>query len=226
MFNIKIIPALQDNYIFLIKIGETNIVIDPGAAQPVLHTLGNYQLHTILITHHHPDHINGIPELVNTYNCAVIGYENPADAPKSIELAGEKIQILRTPGHTSDHISYYWPAAGVLFCGDTLFTGGCGRIFSGTTEQMYHSLQQIAQLPPATQIYSAHEYTVANYRFAAHYAPENPVYQARLAWAEEQRAKNKPTVPTTVAEEIQSNIFLQASTAAEFAAIRQAKDTF
>lgn len=226
MLDVQIIPALTDNYIFHLATNQQNIVIDPGTAQPVFNTLGDQPLHTILITHHHHDHIGGVSELKKAYNCNVIAYPNPTDAPATLDIADQQVDVLHTPGHTSDHLSFYWPGEQVLFCGDTLFTGGCGRLLSGTAEQMFNSLQQIAQLPADTKVYSAHEYTVANYRFAAHYAPENPIYQERLAWAEAQRAQNQPTVPTTIAEERRSNIFLQTTSVAEFIAIRQAKDRF
>lgn len=221
MNNVFAIPAFRDNYIWAIEDPETAavVVVDPGDAAPVLAALKaqSLRLSGILVTHHHWDHTNGIKELTAAFDVPVWG---PAKDPVptvtvplregdevDIGVAGVVLKTLEIPGHTLGHIAL--TGNGMLFCGDTLFAGGCGRIFEGTPAQMYDSLQRLAQLPPETQVFCGHEYTEANLRFALRVEPENAALQERLQRVSEQRAADRITLPSTLAEELASNPFLR-----------------
>lgn len=219
--DIKILPALTDNYIFLLTCPQTGYVsvIDPGEAAPVLKATD--RLDSILLTHHHYDHVDGVPTLVKKFDCPV--FENLPEG-QQISVGQSTGQVLETPGHTANHISFYFEEDKALFCGDTLFVGGCGRVFDSTPEQLFHSLQKLKHLPPETRVYCAHEYTASNLRFACDQKPGNSVFKAHLLDVEAQRAKNQPTVPSTIEDELNSNIFLQMDTVEEFTALRRKKD--
>ena len=221
MFNITAIPALPDNYIWIIHNGQHAAVVDPGEAGPVLRFLNAHglQLNSILCTHRHADHIGGIAGLREVYNVPVYGRRHP-DNPHitddlregdSLELDpfGIVFAILEIPGHLNDHIAYLAPE--ILFCGDVLFGGGCGRNFEGSLAQLHHSLQRLAQLPDHTRVYCAHEYTAANLRFALACEPDNPEVQQRAAATQQLRAANLPTLPSTVALENATNPFLRCT---------------
>ena len=220
MFEIIRISAFKDNYIWLLRKGALAIVVDPGDAAPVLKTLRqqNLQLSAILITHHHQDHQGGIADLLlHSLQALVFGpaaefitaLNQPLRGGEVIKLPdfGLDIQVLAIPGHTLGHLAYY--LNGCLFCGDTLFGGGCGRIFEGTMAQMFDSLSRLAALPDDTQVYCAHEYTEANLRFALAVEPGNSAVQARLKSVIAQRAQGLATVPFSLALEQATNPFLR-----------------
>lgn len=219
------LPAFNDNYIWLLRRNEWVVVVDPGEAAPVLDYLArhNLSLCAILVTHHHGDHIGGIEDLLAHAEVPVFG---PAGEPiealtrrlhdgERIELPqlGVDVDVLGVPGHTRAHIAYYirpaGPFAGSLFCGDTLFACGCGRVFEGTPPQMRASLARLAALPDDTRIYPAHEYTQANTRFALAVEPHNEALQAWAAEVTHLRAENRPTLPTTLSHELAVNPFLR-----------------
>jgi len=219
MLQIKSIPAFNDNYIWLIENSDQRCaVVDPGDAKPVLEFLKQHdlKLEAILITHHHHDHTGGIRELKNNYqDIDIIGpAEDPVlDLTKSvsagdqIELFGERFWVLGLPGHTLGHIGYV--GDGKLFCGDVLFSGGCGRVFEGTMEQMFNSLEKILALPEETEVYCAHEYTASNIAFAIAVEPNNEQLQIYRDEVIRLRAQNKPTIPTTLRREKWINPFLR-----------------
>ncbi|NIY92088.1 hydroxyacylglutathione hydrolase [Vibrio diazotrophicus] len=219
MLQIKSIPAFNDNYIWLIQNSDNRCaVVDPGDATPVLAYLEqhNLTLETILITHHHKDHTGGIRELMKQYpNLDIIG---PSDDPvpyltqkvtagDQIELFDERFLVLGLPGHTLGHIGY--AGDGKLFCGDVLFSGGCGRVFEGTMEQMFNSLEKILALAEETEVYCAHEYTASNIAFAIAVEPNNEQLQIYRDEVIRLRAQNKSTIPTTLRKEKWINPFLR-----------------
>jgi hydroxyacylglutathione hydrolase len=221
--SISPIEAFTDNYIWCLCAGEATVVVDPGDAAPVkAHLLkNNLQLTAILITHHHPDHVGGVAQLLEDFPTAVVygpakacpQITHPVQNGDTVTLGGLPFSVLAVPGHTLDHIAYFSAAdttAPILFCGDTLFAGGCGRIFEGTAPQMWASLKTLSQLPANTAVYCAHEYTLANLRFALLAEPGNVALQSRFQEAQLQRDKGQPTVPSTLALELATNPFLRA----------------
>lgn len=217
------IPALKDNYIWALvdKMHNTMVIVDPGDADPVEIFLQkhNLSLKAILITHHHWDHTNGINKLVQKYHVSVFGpaqeYISGLTTPVGdkdeikIESFPLTMQILTIPGHTTGHIAFYAP--GILFCGDTLFAAGCGRIFEGSADEMYASLKKIFMLPDDTQIYCAHEYTLNNLNFAKVVEPSNHHITKRIKEVSELREKNLPSLPSLLADEKASNPFLRCN---------------
>jgi hydroxyacylglutathione hydrolase len=234
MFAIHPIPAFTDNYLWCLHDGRRAWVVDPGDAAPVTAWLraNDLELEGILITHHHPDHIGGVAELTAEYGPTLIcGPDNPripaltrtVGAGDAVELLGHRFEVLAVPGHTLDHIAYFCRGAQppLLFCGDTLFAGGCGRLFEGTPEQMYDSLQRLAALPAETAVYCTHEYTQANLRFARAVEPENDVLARRAEAVDAARARGEVTLPSTVGQELATNPFLRSEVPAVAAAARQ-----
>lgn len=261
MLIIEAIKAFSDNYLWLLHSTDEQqrsqaSVVDPGDAGPVIAALEARQLNltSILLTHWHPDHIGGVDELLQRYPCTVYGPRSKhipqvTQALKEqdeISVLGQRFVVYEVPGHTLDHIAYYAPdpAEPLLFCGDTLFAGGCGRMFEGQPDMMLHSLQKLAALDPATRVYCAHEYTQANLRFALAADPDNPDLKKRVSEVNGLRAKAQATVPSNLALELRTNPFLrttepalikaasqqlqhQTANATEvFAALRQWKDNF
>ena len=251
MFEILLIPAFKDNYIWLLVRDGRAAVVDPGDAAPVMARLEALQLRleTILITHHHADHQGGVGELVARWQPRVFGpaeesitgCTDPLSGGEAIDVLGERVAVLAVGGHTRGHIAYYVP--GALFCGDTLFGAGCGRLFEGTPAQMCASLDRLAALPDDTLVYCAHEYTEANLRFAVAVEPGNAALRARVARVAALRAAGRSSVPSTLGEEKASNPFLRcnepavieaalahaavdASPVAVFAAIRSWRNNF
>lgn len=222
MFEVSFIPAFKDNYIWLLTRGKRAFVVDPGDSAPVCQRLetDGLTLEGILITHHHADHQGGIAELKGRWqtevyapaNESITGCTRPLSGGERIDVLGQMVEVMAVPGHTSGHIAYYAP--GAIFCGDTLFGAGCGRLFEGTPEQMSASLDRIAALPGDTRVYCAHEYTEMNLRFALAVEPENMALQARVANVAALRAAGLPSVPSLLAEEKATNPFLRCSEAA------------
>ena len=216
------IPAFTDNYLWLLHDGQRALVVDPGDAAPVLHKLAelNLKLDSILVTHHHADHTGGVDELRNTTDAKVYG---PATEkiPKPYDPLGEgdiaqamglDFQVIDVPGHTAGHIAFYSPDVNgkpLLFCGDTLFSGGCGRLFEGTPAQMLASLDKLAALPGNTVVCSTHEYTLSNLRFAKAVDPANADLTAYQANCNKLREHDQPTLPTSIAQELLINPFLR-----------------
>lgn len=216
------IAAFTDNYIWLLvhRPGTTAAVIDPGDAAPVLAELARQSLTLtdILITHHHNDHVGGIAALVAATGARVHGPAHPAIAADHRVNDGDtlplpalqlSLQVWAVPGHTLSHVAYVWPDVGV-FCGDTLFAGGCGRLFEGTPAQMWQSLQRLAGLPADSLVWCAHEYTESNLRFAAAVDTDNPALQARIRQVAGLRAQGEATVPSRIDKERATNPFLRA----------------
>jgi hydroxyacylglutathione hydrolase len=214
------ISILKDNYVWAIinKKDSTVVVVDPGEAKPVISFLqqNNFKLVGILITHHHWDHTNGVAELKQHYKVPVYGpvhekideVTHPMREGDEIDLLDCQFKILEIPGHTLGHIAYH--LSDHLFCGDTLFAAGCGRIFEGTPEQMYASLNKIAALPDNTKIYCAHEYTLNNLRFAEQVEPHNFLIKKRIVSVTALRQKNIPSIPSLLLEEKETNPFLRS----------------
>jgi len=238
-FTVHQLPVLNDNYIYLIeaRASKTLIAIDPAEAASVhsaCHRLGKPLTH-ICNTHHHWDHTDGNLKLKKAFNCTVIGAMQDAARIPAIDIEvgeerpphieGLEIRILDLPGHTTGHIAYLIDDA--LFCGDTLFGAGCGRLFEGTPAQMWQSLQKLAQLNHATKVYCAHEYTLANLSFASHIDPDNSSLQERLQRDQQKRQQQMPTIPSTIAIEKATNPFLRPldhNFAATYAVKRAIKD--
>jgi hydroxyacylglutathione hydrolase len=215
------ISVLDDNYVWVLEQeGVAGVaIVDPGDGVATLAALERRDLEpcAVLLTHHHADHVGGVDEIIEQHEIAVHGPAlesiQPVNHPVSdrevvrIEELELDLTAIHVPGHTAGHVAYLGP--GFVLSGDTLFTGGCGRVFEGTPSQMYGSLQRLAGLDPSTGVYCAHEYTVANLRFACQVEPANEALRRRLASAEDLRAEDQPTVPSTIGEELQTNPFLR-----------------
>lgn len=253
------VEAFADNYIWLITTSGTNAsyIVDPGDAAPVLKILSEQGLNLtgILVTHQHPDHIGGIPELLDHYpGIPVIGPEDislvntPVKEGDNIHVLTHRMEVIAVPGHTLNHLAFYVEPledeVPLLFCGDTLFAAGCGRLFEGTPKQMLESLEKLAALPDDTRIYCAHEYTLNNLAFARTIEPDNKAIEARLTASKNRRGENLPTIPSTLSVEKLTNPFLRSAnpsvkeslqqhlhkklvnSLAVFTATRQLKDNF
>lgn len=227
MITIIPIPAFADNYIWALREGGNAVVVDPGDAGPVGEYLDRegLALTAILATHHHADHIGGVPALVERHRVPVFGPAREAIPGRTRALVeGDEIdvpglplrlRVIDVPGHTAGHIAYFGDVSGMpsLFCGDTLFAAGCGRLFEGTPQQMWASLSALAALPPETRVYCAHEYTLANIRFALAVEPDNADIWDRQAREQARRDRGEPTLPSTIGEERRTNPFLRAPVA-------------
>jgi len=263
-----ILPALGDNFIYVLPYHKDKaLVVDPGQSAPVLEALDarGLILAAILVTHHHYDHTAAVAELKRHAPCRVVAPDGripgvdlivdeiptvhptgkmPVPRP-TVKLHIREVQVILTPGHTGTSVCYYIPpaseaGAGILFTGDTLFVGGCGRVLETDMETMYNSILKLATLPPETLVYPGHDYTEENYRFALTILPDDPDFRRRLAETQQAVRDGRPTVPSTIAEEKKSNVFLRArqpavksalnmpdaSNAEAFAELRRRKDTF
>lgn len=220
--NILALPAFADNYIWMLQDGVGAAVVDPGDPVPVLAALEAYglQLRAILVTHHHPDHIGGVDALRDVLDGAVWGpaSENipkpfvPLHDGDTVDVLGLSLRVLFVPGHTAGHIAYYAQpddAPPILFCGDTLFSAGCGRVFEGTPAQLHDSLMRLAALPRDTRVYCTHEYTLGNLRFAQAVEPANPAIAQAVSRVTELRAAGGVSLPSTLADELRINPFLR-----------------
>jgi hydroxyacylglutathione hydrolase len=222
MLEILPIPAFRDNYIWLLHNGSRAALIDPGDAAPAIAMIEHrkLKLDAILITHHHSDHVDGVPDLLSRWPATVYAPKNEHHAfphiaveeGSLVNLDSLQLQftVMEVPGHTLGHVAYY--GANCLFCGDTLFGAGCGRLFEGTAQQMYISLQRFAALPPATAVYCAHEYTEHNLEFARNLDPDNRELLARQESVALLRKNGKPTLPSSIALELATNPFLRCDT--------------
>ena len=222
--NLLALPAFADNYIWMLHDGARAVVVDPGDSAPVVDALDRLKLSLvgILVTHHHADHVGGIDALRPLLNGPVHGPATeriptpfiPHSEGDVVEILGLRFKVLDVPGHTAGHIAYAQlnePTAPLLFCGDTLFSGGCGRLFEGTPAQMHQSLSKFAALPGDSRVCCTHEYTLSNLRFAAAVEPANESVMAYAALCQATRAAGQPTLPSNIALELQINPFLRCS---------------
>ncbi len=227
MIEVDLLPVMQDNYVYMLfdPASGTSGVVDPGVAEPVLAWLAERGrgLDWILLTHHHADHVGGMPKVRRETGarvaCSVAdvgripgiepGLDVALDEGDTVEFGEEVFRVLRTPGHTRGHIALWCSGEDLLFCGDTLFALGCGRLFEGSPEEMWSSLSKLAALPPATRVYCGHEYTLSNARFALQVDPDNEALRARAREIERLRAEGLPTIPTTIDLELRTNPFLR-----------------
>jgi len=239
LLDVVAVPAFADNYLWLVRdaaSGDT-AVIDPGDASAVLTEADRrgWKISQVLNTHWHPDHTGG-NLAVKATGARVSGPAAEADRIPGLDVAlkegdtvsigGHVGEVWEVPGHTLGHIAYIFRSAGMAFVGDTLFAMGCGRLFEGSPEQMYRSLQRLADLPQDARLYCAHEYTLSNARFAAHADPKNAAIADRLIAVKQLRENGKITVPTSVAQERETNVFVRATDVQEFARLRKEKDSF
>lgn len=220
MFEVTALPIFKDNYVWIIRWESQVWVVDPGDGKAVsdyLEARGLF-LAGILITHHHSDHTGGLAHLIDRYQPMIIGAINSkiltltrrVCEPDSIQLSSEVcLEVLSVPGHTCDHLAYYSQSISSVFCGDTLFSGGCGRLFEGDMKGLYASLQKLNRLPETTKIYCAHEYTLNNLAFAIEVEPDNEQTRHRIAFVRHLRARNEPSLPSLLSEERETNPFLR-----------------
>ena len=237
---IEIIKCLQDNYSYLVidEHNNTACVIDPSEAKPIINFIekNKIKLDYILNTHHHFDHVGGNFELKKKYNSIVVGFRGDKERIPEIDILLENNEIFKkknfeakiyhVPGHTSGHIAYHFFNEKKIFTGDTLFSLGCGRIFEGTYNQMFSSLSKIKKLPKDTEIYCGHEYTLQNSKFCATYDSKNSKLLEKIKKIKKKLNNNLPTMPTTLADEMECNIFLKAKDVDSFTKLRDLKDNF
>ncbi len=223
MFQVTPIPAFNDNYIWMLShenAPKQVVVVDPGDAQAVIDVLKNQELtlEAILITHHHQDHTGGVAALANQYSIPIYGPANspftgithPLEDGDTIQVLNTALSIKAVPGHTLDHIAYFSEQdTPQLLCGDTLFLAGCGRLFEGTAQQMLSAMNYFKSLPDSTQVYCTHEYSLANLAFANAVEPNNEAIQSCIESCEALRAENKPTLPSSIAQEKSINPFMR-----------------
>jgi hydroxyacylglutathione hydrolase len=238
---VALLPVLSDNYVMVLHDDHQAVVVDPAVAAPVAAWLDaeHLELVAVLQTHHHSDHIGGTVELLRRWPNARV-YAAAADLQRipfqsdsvgdgdQFTLLGRSVEVLAVPGHTRAHLAYYLPGGSgchpELFCGDTLFGGGCGRLFEGTPAQMHDSLQRLAALPADTRVWCAHEYTETNLRWAHSCLPEDRPIVERLAAVAQQRAAGRPTVPSSIGLERATNLFVRSSSVAELADLRASRN--
>ena len=237
---IQIIPCLQDNYSYLIIDEENDIacVVDPSDADPIIEHLENTQikLKFILNTHHHYDHVGGNQKLKEKYGAIVVGYEGDKERIPGIDILIKdeetwihknfEAKILHIPGHTLGHICFYFHKDESVFTGDTLFSLGCGKIFEGTYAQMFNSLMKLKKLPKNTKVYCGHEYTLQNSKFCMVHDENNENLKAKISDIKKKIKASLPTIPSTIKDEIECNIFLRSNNVETFSKLRDLKDNF
>ena len=237
---IKIIPCLKDNYSYLIidEKKDTACVIDPSESDPIIKYLENNKidLKFILNTHHHYDHVGGNQKLKEKYNAKIIGFQEDKDRIPGIDILVDDqeiwenenfvAKIIHIPGHTLGHICFYFFNNKLAFTGDTLFSLGCGRIFEGTNLQMYESLKKIKELPKDTKVFCGHEYTLNNSKFCLIHDQNNDNLKNKIKEIKKKVQNNLPTVPSTIKEELECNIFLRSKNVESFSKLRDLKDNF
>ena len=237
---IEIIPCLKDNYSYVIFDEKKNIacVIDPSESEPIIEFLekNKINLKFILNTHHHYDHVGGNKKLKEKYNASVIGFKGDKERIPEIDILVDdqeiwkyenfKTKIIHVPGHTLGHICFYFYNNKSIFTGDTLFSLGCGRVFEGTHSQMYESLKKIKDLPHETKIFCGHEYTLDNSKFCLSLDQNNEDLKKKIIQIQKKLQNNFPTIPSTIKEELQCNIFLRSDNIENFSKLRDLKDNF
>ena len=237
---VEIIKCLKDNYSYVIIDEKYNhaCVVDPSEAEPIINFVEskNIKLKFVLNTHHHYDHVGGNNDLKKKYKIKIVGFKNDKQRIPNIDILLEnneiwksenfEAKIIHIPGHTSGHICFYFIKEKIAFTGDTLFSLGCGRIFEGTYEQMYNSLNKLKKLPPDTKIYCGHEYTLQNSLFCSKYDKNNKNLKKKIIEIKHKVEKNLPTIPSTLREELTCNIFLRAKNLKDFSKLRDLKDNF
>jgi len=237
---VELISCLQDNYSYVIidKINNTACVVDPSEAKPIINFLEkeNINLKFILNTHHHFDHVGGNKDLKKKYNSIVVGYKDDSKRIPEIDILLEDNQIwkagnfeakiMHIPGHTTGHICFHFFKEKFLFTGDTLFSLGCGRLFEGTYEDMFKSLDKIKKLPQDTKIYCGHEYTIQNSKFCIKHDPKNINLKNKIKEIKKKLEKSLPTIPSILKDEMECNIFLRAKNVESFSKLRDLKDNF
>tara|TARA_Y100000389_G_C17397586_1_gene483462 strand:+ start:359 stop:1078 length:720 start_codon:yes stop_codon:yes gene_type:complete len=237
---IEIIKCLQDNYSYLIidEVEQIACVVDPSEAKPIINFLKNKKINLryILNTHHHYDHVGGNLELKEKYKCEVIGFKGDKDRIPEIDILLENNQIWKKnnfeakiyhiPGHTTGHIAFHFFKEKKIFTGDTLFSLGCGKIFEGTCNQMYESLSKFKTLPLETKIYCGHEYTLQNSKFCIKHDPLNKNLINKILEIKKKKKSGDPTIPSTIEDELNCNIFLKANDVKSFTKLRYLKDNF
>ncbi len=239
MMKVTLLPILNDNYAYILLADDgTCAVVDPGEAEPIINYLDENGLSPdyILNTHHHGDHIAGNAALKNKYGAVVVGPEAERGRIRELDqglhdgdsfsLGRHDADIIACPGHTSGGISYYFQEDKALFSGDTLFSMGCGRLFEGTPQQMFASLERLNALPDDTLVYCGHEYTLANAEFCLSVDEDNAALKRRYDEVKRARNDNQPTIPVSIGVEKQTNVFLRAEDAEDFARLRRLKDNF
>ena len=237
---IQIIPCLQDNYSYLIIDEENNIacVVDPSEADPIIEYLENTQIRLkfILNTHHHYDHVGGNQKLKEKYGASVVGYEGDRERIPGIDILVNdqetwihknfEAKIIHIPGHTLGHICFYFHKDESVFTGDTLFSLGCGKIFEGTYTQMFNSLMKLKKLPKNTKVYCGHEYTLQNSKFCMVHDENNENLKTKINDVKIKLKANLPTIPSTLKDELECNIFLRSNNIETFSKLRDLKDNF
>ncbi|UAT42688.1 hydroxyacylglutathione hydrolase [Anaplasmataceae bacterium AB001_6] len=253
ILEVSFIKTLKDNYTYFIResINNATAIIDPSESDPCLYFLkkNNFKLDYILNTHHHYDHVGGNLDIKKHTRCKIVGcYKDRHRIPgidqtfsKEFKFGTLTAEVIELDGHTIGHIAIYFPREKILFCGDTLFSSGCGVVLEGTMKQMHEALTKLKNLPDETLVYCAHEYTLGNLRFAKHLEPDNPLIEEKIKVSRELRKSDKPTLPSTIGIEKNTNPFFRTdskairkklnipeyeSDAFAFAKIRNAKDRF
>ena len=237
---VEIISCLKDNYSYLVidKGNNSACIVDPSESEPIIEIIEKKKVNLkfILNTHHHYDHVGGNEILKKKFGAKIIAFKDDKNRIQFVDILLEdneiwknlnfEFKVFHIPGHTSGHICFYFYKDNIVFSGDTLFSLGCGRIFEGTYEQMYYSLNKFKELPKETKVYCGHEYTLQNSVFCATYDKDNDELNKKILEVKSKRDRNLPTIPSTIGEELACNIFLRAKNLKDFSKLRDLKDNF